>query len=64
MSTTFRVCCGHCHASVLTGIRVLDEEASASLREHLRKQHPAIVLPERVALGDLLRHFDFKAETD
>ncbi len=64
MVSTFRVCCGHCHAIVLASVGVLDDEASVSLSEHLRAHHPAILPPERVALGDLLRHFDFNAETE
>ena len=64
MSGTFRVYCGHCQEAVLTGVGVLNDESSAALREHLRKQHPNMLHADNVALGDLLKHYDFRAETD
>jgi hypothetical protein len=61
---TFRVCCAHCHDEILTGMEMLNEEQSQLLAAHLETNHPAIGRPANVALGDLLQHFEFQAETD
>ncbi len=61
---TFRVYCVHCRVVVLTGVTLLGDDDARLLADHLRTYHPTFVRRRDIALGDLLRHFEFRTDSD
>ena len=58
----FRVACRHCGMVVFTAVDRIDERELKVLRAHLRALHPADAVPDSAPAGDVLRHFDVRAE--